>query len=167
MNLKDKEKDFIKRTTANLKFIQKCVKEEDGQELYEVTQLVNSLVGLLIVPQQKFFRNINDNYIQQDTLYKLKSCIEENTYKEKDGTDEIENLSTILRHMRNALAHNRFDYLNSYKDPTPFSEVRFLSFSDKGKKFLNDGQQVECTYKIIIDLDLLETFLSEFTTNFS
>ncbi len=44
---KDFSQDFAGRTRKNLVFIEKQVKERSNSDLYEVTQLINSLLGLI------------------------------------------------------------------------------------------------------------------------
>lgn len=48
-------KEFAARTKSNLDFIKKA-KTQQPIELYEFTQLVNSLFGLLVIPQQREWR---------------------------------------------------------------------------------------------------------------
>ena len=48
--------DFAKRTRANLEFIEAA--EKDGQSVFEVTQLANSLLGLLIFPKERYMDSI-------------------------------------------------------------------------------------------------------------
>lgn len=65
----DYEFSFAERTIKNLDFIQKRVNEEksEGKEdweitdAFEVTQLINSFVGLLIIPRQKCFKYMRDD----------------------------------------------------------------------------------------------------------
>lgn len=48
--------DFAQRTRKNLKVIESL--QEAGLEVFEVTQLVNSCLGLLVFPQQNFVKKI-------------------------------------------------------------------------------------------------------------
>ena len=50
--------DFAKRTRKNLEFIRSAQVANPELEVFEVTQLVNSLLGLLVFPQQKFMDQI-------------------------------------------------------------------------------------------------------------
>jgi len=50
----DLEDEFIARTQKNLKAIE-CLKQKGG-EVYEVTQLLNSMLGLLISRGQDFLK---------------------------------------------------------------------------------------------------------------
>ena len=45
--------DFAKRTEANLQTIRRLAKEGGATPAFEVTQLVNSMLGLLVFPQQR------------------------------------------------------------------------------------------------------------------
>jgi len=50
-------RDFANRTCKNLEYIDNC-REDPDIEVYEVTQLINSMLGLLVFPQQRFFNSI-------------------------------------------------------------------------------------------------------------
>lgn len=58
MEYKDIVRDFAMRTAKNLELIEKMRKEDPCAEVFEVTQLVNSMLGLLVFPQQKYFNKI-------------------------------------------------------------------------------------------------------------
>ena len=65
----DYEFSFAERTVKNLEKIQQIVREEkqagktdkDIKDAFEVTQLINSFVGLLIIPRQKCFKYMPDD----------------------------------------------------------------------------------------------------------
>jgi hypothetical protein len=56
MQYEDLVKDFAARTKVNLELVRAA--EKGGQIAYEVTQFINSLLGLLVFPQQEFFDKI-------------------------------------------------------------------------------------------------------------
>lgn len=56
MEYSDVVKDFAERTLVNLRQIESL--SESGYEAYEVTQLINSLLGLLIFPKERFHESI-------------------------------------------------------------------------------------------------------------
>lgn len=58
MEYMDVVRDFIRRTRANLDFMESARKASPRPEVYEVTQLVNSLLGLLVFPQQRYVDSI-------------------------------------------------------------------------------------------------------------
>lgn len=48
--------DFAKRTRANLEFIEQA--KPSGDQVFEVTQLVNSLLGLLVFSRERYLREM-------------------------------------------------------------------------------------------------------------
>ena len=80
------------------------------------TQLMNSLLGLLVIPQQQFFDDFESLKSWKD-LPTLKQYIKEakdqykNTYLNSNNVPERKHNypGPILRHMRNAAAHKKFD----------------------------------------------------------
>src|SRR3954454_13841692 len=50
-------KDFARRTRANLEVV-RAMHNKDGDSVYDVTQLINSMLGLLVFPQQEYMNNI-------------------------------------------------------------------------------------------------------------
>jgi hypothetical protein len=60
------EDEFISRTEKNLRAVEKL--SQDGESVYEVTQLINSLLGLLVYPRERFFETIPE--ITWETMIK-------------------------------------------------------------------------------------------------
>jgi hypothetical protein len=96
-------KDFAERTRANLELIEHSALA--GQEGYEITQLVNSLLGLLVFPQQRYFERI-----PALTMSEMKEA----------GWPEVKvvgaflphrTLKDLLRYLRNAIAHFNIQFL--------------------------------------------------------
>lgn len=90
-------KDYAERTLSNYMRI--------SAGPYEVTQLLNSAVGLLIIPQQKQFDKITDAIISEELLQKMIGTVKINTYKKPL------NLAEIARHLRNSIAHANIDFV--------------------------------------------------------
>jgi hypothetical protein len=123
--------DFARRTRANLDFIE-AVKQSDVAEnrsevrVFEVTQLVNSLLGLLVFPKQRYWDQIPDD------LY----CV----WVEKHGWPvcDIEWLRTedtlreLIRRLRNGLCHDRFKFAKGSDGQVGGLEVSDQK-SDEGK----------------------------------
>lgn len=148
MSIYDKnnpEYDFICRTKRNLEFIEKRYKQEkeegkadeDITDVFEATQLINSFVGLLIYPKEKFYdymyKDFDEDSESYDIIQKLKNDSKRysNSYHERscDGTiyekKEILNARTLALRLRNAIAHANFKAYS--KD----SKIEGFSFSDK------------------------------------
>ena len=105
--------DFVYRTKKNhMKILQRY--EEDESQRYEVTQLINSLFGLLIVPNEKYKYKRNRNgvterYLQTTDEYEeILEIINELKSKNKyyNSYNDYHEVSDFIRHMRNSLAHS-------------------------------------------------------------
>jgi hypothetical protein len=97
MDYKDPVKDFVNRTKVNLKLVRQAV--NDGKEAYEVTQLINSLHGLLVLPQQEFY-----NKIPETPLSELEKSGEPMP-RVQGGYPQVRDLRQLARYLRNGVAH--------------------------------------------------------------
>lgn len=142
MNYNEIVRDFAERTRQNLEYIEQS--KQNGSDVYEVTQLVNSLLGLLVFPQQRYFNQIPETPIEQ---------------LQKDGWPTIvvigdfqphQNLKELMRYLRNAIAH---------------FNVEFIADNEKqlqGIKVWNKrGSQI--TWKAEISLNELRMIVEKFT----
>ena len=108
-------KEFAERTRMNLEIVEKS----DAPSAKEVTQLINSLLGLLVVPNEryKFSRNNNNRCTEyalraaNKTSYgKIKDIIN-NIKAEKKFFCDYDNeknypVSNFIKHLRNAVCHS-------------------------------------------------------------
>lgn len=137
--------DFVMRTKENIKY---CSKSP-----YEVTQLINSMIGLLVIPKEKYIDLISDDLISSELLQKMLDCVEFDSYSD-NGT-----LKGIVRHLRNAISHSKFDF-KAERQPmhdTPLL-IHSVTFEDNREK---DG--IIFDFKAEIPLDLLKEFLFDFS----
>lgn len=133
--------DFITRTKDNYIKLQ-------GSP-YEVTQLINSSVGLLIIPEQTRFNKLKDEMISQELLKDMQKCVKLDTYSEDSSAP---NLQQIAKHMRNAIAHYNLTFHNNSKNPP---EIQSISFTDSNT--INEQFEME------VSIELLRTFFFEFS----
>ncbi len=97
-------KDFIERTDVNLDFIRAA--HANDKKVFEVTQFINSMLGLLVFPKERL----------DDLIDKKKPL---NTYRQ-DGWEIPEptigdkpywnNLYDFIRHMRNGVSHSHIKF---------------------------------------------------------
>jgi len=99
--------EFAKRTRMNLEYIESASRR--GEDVHVVTQLANSLLGLIVFPWEKEFVK----YIRELKLDEL----------EKDGWPRIEvtighcqTLHDLVRHLRNAVAHGHLEFSSDSRD---------------------------------------------------
>lgn len=100
-NYKDFSKDFIERTKYNLEVYQ-------GE--YEVTHLINSCLGLIIIPKQMLADKLSNEAIYEgDLSYGISK--DKNFIKDDYAPtgDKIHGLKNIVRHIRNGLSHGRIE----------------------------------------------------------
>jgi len=109
----EKIRDFAERTRANLRAIEQ--RKAEGHEAYEVTQLVNSMLGLLVFPQQRYVDKIPHTSLEEleQQGWPIPSV--------REGFQQVENLNQLVRHLRNAIAHFNVDFIGDGKN-----EVKFL-----------------------------------------
>ena len=103
MNYDSVIRDFAQRTRTNLRIIEDL--QAKGGEAYEVTQLVNSMLGLLVFPKERVF-----DQIPQTSLSDL----------EADGWPiprvvgdfpQAKDLRELIRYLRNAIAHFHIEFI--------------------------------------------------------
>lgn len=89
-------REVMDRTKSNLKFIEN---NKGDYDVFEVTQLVNSLLGLLVYPKEEQY-----NRIPQDSMQKaMEDDWPRSACKAKEGA--ADHLRDLVRRMRNAVVH--------------------------------------------------------------
>lgn len=133
--------DFAKRTRHNLQLIREIQATQPEKQAYEVTQLVNSTLGLLVFPRENYIKEIPNK-----TLDELKS---EGwpIPQVHSGFTEARDLRDFLRLMRNAIAHFNVEFV-----PNEKSEIAGLKVWNTKEK---DGRKVK-TWQVELSLDALE-----------
>ena len=107
--------DFVRRTKCNLLFIEDSVKENPDKRIYEVTQLINSLIGLVVLPFEKLKYKETPKGRYYLTLPNL--TIEEmvadgwEAPKVTEGFPKVEDLHQLVNYLRNAVAHFNIEFL--------------------------------------------------------
>lgn len=103
MMYKDVIRDFAERTRLNLRAIERL--KTDGHDVYEVTQLVNSTLGLLVFPQQEFVDRIPET--------PLTELVRDGwpVPRVRHGADRVKNLNQLIRYLRNAIAHFNIQFV--------------------------------------------------------
>ena len=134
-------REFIIRSRSNLEFLK--------PPQYEVTQLINSAIGLLIIPKETYYKEIQDDMIPSEILYEVKQCIFPYTY------GEPQNLQNIVKHMRNGIAHGKISF-EAEKSPLKSQPPHIHNIIFK------DSRDSKC-FKMVISVDLFRKFLVAFS----
>lgn len=137
-------KDFSGRTRQNLKVIEAIYNEhgdEPAKKVYEVTQMINCLFGMVIVPYEKYKNQVTESDYYDDPNYKeIRNIIKElergagktkfirSTYSEDSKGVGV---FSFIRHLRNALAHSGNGRLNFYPINNNKDNIKAVYFMDK------------------------------------
>ena len=108
---------IVQRTRKNLVYMRNARKK--GDDVHEVTHLVNSLLGLIVVPwEDGLGRNVLDTRLDELIGWpKIRILTDE--YNKKTET-----LGHLVGHLRNAVAHGRLrfegigPFLSDSRDPS-------------------------------------------------
>ena len=110
--------DFAARTKTNLALINKIV-DSSYHEAYEVTQLINSLLGLVVLPNEKFKKweekKSTEMKAVEDKIWELlKICEDNDRYFNSYDDKESKNVLLFIDHIRNSVSHSGKMGLNFY-----------------------------------------------------
>lgn len=103
MNYSNVIREFAERTRLNLDYIEQAL--DQGVEVYETTQLVNSLLGLLVFPQQRFIDDIPETPLAE---------LREAGWPDIQVSGDLsrhKNLNELMRYLRNAIAHFNIQFI--------------------------------------------------------
>jgi hypothetical protein len=116
--------EFALRTRKNLEAIDHLLTV--GHEVYEITQLVNSTLGLLVFPQQA--------YVDQIPHTPLKELERDGWHipKVTGGFDQAENLNQLIRYLRNAIAHFNIKFIGDGQNKVHL--LRVWNENNSGRK---------------------------------
>lgn len=176
---------FAKRTLMNLEFIEQNVESQKARgvpipeiKIFEVTQLVNSFLGLLILPKEAHFLFIEGSDSFPDGSQSQE--VFEMLVKQRMFTLAVTNSVTgelvhikltpklLVLKLRNSVAHNRFDVRPEKHDDT--GEIEGFVFKDAGTNtgyideehgfiFCKDGTQFRMSFRLEINIEQLKILL--------
>lgn len=98
--------DFIQRTKDNLEYIERAHTLEPSAQVYEVTQLINSLLGLIVFPKEQYFHHIPATPLQELVA---KGWRVPNV---SGNFDQVKNLRQLMQYLRNAIAHSNVEFIS-------------------------------------------------------
>lgn len=106
-------RDFAERTRANLRAIERL--EAQGQEVYAVTQFINSTLGLLVFPKQEYVDRIPHTSLEE---------LERKGWpipRVRGDFQQVADLNELIRYLRNAIAHFNIKFIGDERN-----EIRVL-----------------------------------------
>ena len=133
--------EFIARTQKNLIAIE-CLKDISCK-VYEVTQLLNSMLGLLIFPKERrLYEKIQNK--RWDMMVKEEWPLPSEDYS------HVSDLKQLITNMRNAVAHCNFEIITENDE---ISSIEFRNFSPR------DIHRKYPLWKGVYDVASLRTFI--------
>lgn len=156
--------DFIDRTRANLRLIEEHAAkapQSDGKGLiegndreakaFEVTQLVNSLLGLVVFPQQHYREQI-----PKEPLSKLEAMGWPKPLVKGEFPDDLNNLADLMRYVRNSIAHFNIEFTSSNNQTIDGIRV-WNNRKENGK----NGKEVE-NWSVFLQIEELKILVNKF-----
>lgn len=98
---------FAARTRKNLQYIQKA--RDACEDVHIVTQLANSLLGLVVFPQER-------NFVAHVETLTLEHLVSEGWPQWEISKGTCDTLGELIRHLRNAVAHGRITFSSDSRD---------------------------------------------------
>lgn len=149
MEYRNLVRDFAERTRKNLEFIEESVHADPDAKVYEVTQLVNSLLGLIIFPKERYFEHIPDKSLEELREEGWVIPKVTGTFKQVGG------LRQLMCYLRNSIAHSNLEFDS---DGHVLTGIRLWNCKDHRKNW-----EVRVTIVELRDLTLrfIDLILSE------
>lgn len=99
MEYRNLVQDFARRTRRNLDTLRRLQAERPDLEIYEVTQLINSLLGLLVFPQQGYYTHIPETPLADLATqgWPIPKVV--------GDFPQAKDLRQLMRYLRNAVGH--------------------------------------------------------------
>lgn len=148
MNYEDELLSFVKRTRTNLELTEQWRLEHSGSGFSEVTHLINSLLGLIVLPKERVLNELRQVPVAPTGVGEWGV-----SFRLEKGEDPLPTeLRPFLIGLRNSVAHSTFEFAS---DGGELSGVSFAAMSgDKHRRFL---------WRAVFDLDELRSFLAHLT----
>ncbi len=145
----DSALEFIRRTKGNLEFIEFAAEEDEKKgktnaRVWEVTQLVNSTLGLIIFPSDALLDSITT------PLHRLPEWPD---IKVVRGSPAKDTLHQLVKGLRNGLAHHNVEFING-KDKK-ISRLRIWNCTPP--------EYIEKIWEVSLSIDDLRTFCIKFS----
>lgn len=110
-------RDFAHRTRHNLDVIR--ARQAQGEEVYEVTQLINSMLGLLVLPKERYYQSIPTTSLEQLRADGWPAPVLDGEFK------SAKHLRDLVRLLRNSVAHFNVEFV------APHGEIDGVILSNK------------------------------------
>lgn len=155
------EKDFVCRTKHNLKLYKEHKQNGTQGFDFEVTQLVNSFLGLIVFIKEEGFQG---NQALEEFLCDNKPETWDYNYKNKKSKiceNELKIFENYLKHLRNAIAHLNLKPISEKKDNCKYAEIVKIEFKDK-----SNCEKYQNIFKATLTIEQIENLIELLYTAF-
>jgi len=101
---------FAQLTLANLRFLEGALKANPHEDVHLVTQIVNSLLGLVVFLKEK-------NFVTAIEKLPLRQLANDGWPQVAITKGQSDTLGDLVRHIRKAAAHGRLRFSSDLRDP--------------------------------------------------
>lgn len=110
MEYEDVIRDFALRTRINLEYIEREVSIDSTEpEVYEVTQLVNSLLGLIVFPREEYMSRLPQAQTPLAELVKQGWAVP----RVVEDYPQVKTLGKLIDYMRHAISHCNIKFISN------------------------------------------------------
>lgn len=141
------EFDFVERTKHILNHYEQIILKDIYEEKYEITLLINCLMGLVVYPQQIWFDSVPEVSLDNNWFIKQKHILL--------ISGDNRNLKNVARHIRNSVAHGNFYPLSADKGNN--KKITHLKFKD-----YTDDSRITLTFEAKIPVQTMKNFTLKF-----
>lgn len=143
MMYEDVVRDFARRTLRNVEYIEHASGRHEP--VLEATQLINSMLGLLVLPQQEFFESLPMMGLEGlvDTGWPIPQVT--------GDFEQVVDLKQRLHYLRNAVAHFNLEFIGDGTNTIGLLRV-----------WNQDPRSGKTTWKAELSLDDLRGITSRF-----
>lgn len=147
MNYEDELLSFVRRTRKNLELTEQWRIEHPHANFSEVTHLINSLLGLIVLPKEKVLNELQQLHVTPTGIPDWRAAFRLVQAEEEPPTE----LRPFIDGLRNSVAHGSLDFET---DGLEITGVTFVQKSrDKPRRIL---------WRASFELDELRIFLEHF-----
>jgi HEPN pEK499 p136 len=117
---------FARRTLNNLVFIEAAQSSDNNAEVHAVTQLVLSLLGILVFPFTKLDKLQKPIFSKTISEARDEGWLGWHITKDDEKNKTTETVRDLVRHLRNAVSHARIRFGTDSRNPSE----EILTFED-------------------------------------
>ena len=153
--------ELAQRTLANYDFIFEARIKKEDEPIFEVTQLITGLIGIVVWPKEEYldreklqWKTLNDN---------LSENFPRNYVRDQDKTDQLSTYYQLINNLRHGFAHGSFEFLSGQGVIT---DIRISnihgSHNWQGTISIKHLEEIARHFVYILNKSAVEKFMSDY-----